>query len=336
MNTNIFMMTEQQYWEEIRKVIHVFDKTKDIRKFYHEATDEEVREIEKTLPLIEGLGDLCYNEGRYDEAYNLHYGKALVAALTLWARFKDDEGYYQNVKRLQWKNVRANYHLAINNWRVQQNHVEEPLNDILGRGLWLCAKNPAKGIQLTGINPSYDKNPVEPISPISFKDCHGRYWNPLKKTVLSFVEKDMVAYIDLFPLRVTKQLHEFEKHVPLELKADILRVTYCEIERLRPRLIIHANKTSSFYWGTDIENPWMGYKLKAVETSKEMSIKGKLYQIQGLQKTEKRICQSDKTRLEGTYLFICPYQSGGRSRLSADKKLNDTDILFLWNEYIEK
>jgi len=30
-NTTI-MMTEQQYWDEIRKVIHIFEKTKDLQK----------------------------------------------------------------------------------------------------------------------------------------------------------------------------------------------------------------------------------------------------------------------------------------------------------------
>lgn len=329
-------MTEQQYWDEIRKVIHVFDKTKDLQKFYREATDEEVREIEKTLPLIEGLGDLCYGEERYEEAYNLHYGKALVAALTLWARFKDNEEYYQNVKRMRWKNARAAYHLAINNWKTKYEHIDERLANILARGLWLPAQNPAEGILLTGINPSYDNNPKESDVPITFNDCKGRYWNPLKKIVQPFIDKSMVAYIDLFPLRVTKQLHEFEKHVPLELKAEILRVTQCEIERLRPRLIIHANTTSSFYWGTDAEHPWMGYQLSFVETNAELNAKGKLYHIQGLQETGKRILSSGKTNLTGSYLFICPYQSGGRSRLTKDKKLTEVDILHLWDEYANK
>ena len=329
-------MTEQQYWDEIRKVIHVFDKTADLQKFYKEATDEEFWEVEKTLPLIESFGDFCYKERRYDEAYNLHYGKALVAALTLWAKFKNNE-YYQNVQRIRWKNTKAAYHLAIDKWKSEQQHIDKPfklneLDTILSRGLWVCAQNPAHGILLTGINPSYDNNPIEPEHPIKFKDCSGRYWNHLKKIMGQFIDKDMVAYLDLFPLRVTKQLHEFENYVPRELKAEILRVTKCEIERLRPRLIIHANKTSSFYWGTIVDKPWMGYQLAIVETNENIKKKGILYQIQGLQKSKECIQISDKTNLIGRYLFICPYQS----RLTADEKLNEADILYLWNEYAGK
>lgn len=329
------MMTEQQYWDEIRKVIHIFEKTKDLQKFYKEASDEDILEFTKTLPLMEGLGDLCYREHRYDEASNLHYGKALVAALTLLARFRDNDEFYQNVKRIRWKNALSDYHLAIEKWKEGQANIEETLAGILERGIWVCAKNQAEGVLLTGINPSYDGILDEPFQPISFNECFGRYWNPLKKILRSFIEQEKAAYLDLFPLRVTKQLHEFEKNVPISLKAAILEVSQREIERIRPRLIIHANSTSSFYWGTDTEHPWMGYQLTPIEMPAELTTKGKLYKIEGLQHSDKIICKKDTTRLIGTYLFICPYQSGGLSRLSKDRKLTEEDVLRLWNEYVE-
>ena len=136
-------------------------------------------------------------------------------------------------------------------------------------------------------------------------------------------------------MRVTKQLHEFEKNVPISLKAAILEVSQREIERIRPLLIIHANSTSAFYWEIDTEHPWMGYQLAPIEMPAELTVKGKLFKIEGLQHSDKIICKKDTTRLIGTYLFICPYQSGGLSRLSKDRKLTEEDVLRLWNEYVE-
>lgn len=335
--TNIIvMMTEQQYWDEIRKVIHIFDKTKDLQKFYKEASDEDILEFKKTLPLIEGLGDLCYREKRFDEAYNLHYGKALVTALTLLARFRDSVEFLQNVQRLRWKNAMANYHLEIEKWRTTQDNMSQQLNDILERGIWLCENNSSNGILLTGINPSFDGNVRESFSPVPFSNCQGRYWNPLKKMLGKFVEQGKVSYLDLFPLRVSKQQNEFDKFVrDRELKAAILRVTQREVERLRPRLIIHANSTSGFYWGTDIQHPWMGYQLSPLSLPNTMEGKGKLYRIDGLQQSGEKISNRDTTKLIGTLLLVCPYQSGGRSRIDTNKKLTEQDILRLWNEYIE-
>jgi hypothetical protein len=79
----------------------------------------------------------------------------------------------------------------------------------------------------------------------------------------------------------------------------------------------------------------MGYQLTPIEMSAELTMKGKLYKIEGLQHSDKIICKKDTTRLIGTYLFICPYQSGGLSRLSKDRKLTEEDVLRLWNEYVE-
>jgi len=329
-------MTEKQYWDEIRKVLSIFDQTVDLQKFYQNANDEEGLQFSKTLPLIEGLGDICYKEHRYDEAYNLHYSKALVTALTLWARFKEKEVFQQNVKRLRWKSARAKYHLTIEKWKSAQGYIDSHLQDILDRGLWICAKNSSEGLLLTGINPSYTGTKEESDMALSFSECTYRYWTPLKKFTKPFIDKEKIAYIDLFPLRVSKQAREFEKYVPLTLKRDLLEVTIQEIERTKPRLIIHTNKTSAFYWGTDPEHLWMGYQLSPVQMPSGLEKKGDLYRIDGVQQSNEVIFPRVKTNLIGTYLLICHYQSGGRSPISTEQKLTEKDVLQLWNVFVEK
>lgn len=328
-------MTEQQYRDELRKMMPIFDKGEYFQEINKKASGEEILELSKALPLIEGLGDLCYKECRYDEAYNLHYEKALITTMTLLERFRNNSELIQIYNRIRWKKSMADYHLAIEYWIAEQEYICHELHNILERGIWICANNPSNGILLTGINPSYVGNKQESFIPVSFNNCQGRYWNPLKKMIGSFALQGNFAYLDLFPLRVTKQLQEFEKFVPLDLKVAILQVTQNEIERLQPRLIIHANITSSFYWGTDIMHPWMGYKLSSLPQPESLREKGKLYRIDGFQKSDKIISSKDTTKLIGTLLFICPYQSGERSRLDKDKILREADILRLWNEYVE-
>ena len=121
---------------------------------------------------------------------------------------------------------------------------------------------------------------------------------------------------------MTKQQREFEKFVPLELKAELLRVTQFELERLRPKLIIHANKTSSFYYGTDPVFPWMGYDLEKEVVSGEIGQKGTLYRIKGLIEDKRRINYNEirKTNLE--YLFVCRMQS----RLKSAERIHQEDI----------
>lgn len=163
--------------------------------------------------------------------------------------------------------------------------------------------------------------------PIPFQKCSGRYWNPWKSNLASYD----AGYIDLFPLRVTKQKHEFEKYVPLELKAEILRVTQRELERLQPHLIIHANKSSAFYYGTNPDAPWMGYDLERVELPGRLGEKGTLYRINGLLNDDRRINYGDdgKTKLEGTHLFVCSMQS----RLKSEERIHP-DVINQLYEYI--
>lgn len=89
-----------------------------------------------------------------------------------------------------------------------------------------------------------------------------------------------VAYIDLFPLRMTKQDGFMnDKNVPLELKAELLRITQNSIEEICPKLIINPNMGSRVYWGLIDKYSWMGYDMEPV---KNIIDKGDLYRIKGI------------------------------------------------------
>lgn len=212
----------------------------------------------------------------------------------------------------------SKYTAAINEW-LASNTPDRLTAKVLSRGLWCCIADPVGvDVLITGINPSYDSttNPAD----ARFADCSGRHWNPIKKIVAPLLEcvPPKAAYLDLFPLRATKQAREFEK-LPLTLKAIVLSVTQQEIERLRPKLIVHLNNSSAFYWGTAPNHPWMGYDLKPIE---DYSGKGKLYRIVGMQQNEDRILRLDATNLTGSYLLI--YRSN--RFLKTELQLNYSDI----------
>lgn len=224
------------------------------------------------------------------------------------------------------------YIKVITDWQKQigESNISNELKGILDRGLWMCGNNPQNGIIISGINPSFNPKIPREYNDMPFALCSGRYWNPLKKLVGEFLKTGNVGYIDLFPLRVSKQKREFEKYVPIDLKAAILRVTQNEIEQLVPRLIIYANSTTRYYWGTDTEHPWMGYQLIEIPLPSSLQGKGSLYRINGILNSEQKILPLTDTALRGSYLFICPFQSGGRCRIPSERKLVEEDIKQLW------
>ena len=97
------------------------------------------------------------------------------------------------------------------------------------------------------------------------------------------------AYLDLFPFSEssqTKFLSEIEnKDNKNKFQVKVLEITLEEIEYLRPKLIIAANKQTSYYWGIKKDCTWLGYNLKEVEeTYKPECLKDKdirLYRIGG-------------------------------------------------------
>jgi len=175
----------------------------------------------------------------------------------------------------------AAYYKIIN----QNKNMSMDASDILDRGLVTCNNDALLGrieplLVLTGINPSY----IEGTPAIPFVFCnatdgkHSNYWKKKheqfggKNSVL--VQNEM-AYLDLFPLRESNQTR-FEKVLrPYnEFRFQMLEKTVKAIEELHPKMIVHANRSSLYYWGlnpsTYIEdklNPWLGYHFSPIENN---------------------------------------------------------------------
>jgi hypothetical protein len=163
--------------------------------------------------------------------------------------------------------------------------------DFVSRGVTMCCANPIGGILITGINPSF--NSRFPYGGYyTFRDAiqdNKSYWKNKRKQLYgddnSLIEK--TAYLDLFPYSESMQ-NKFQKEIDGNVKSfqvKVLEITLAEIEHLSPRLIIAANKQTSFYWGIKKDSTWLGYNLQVVDKSrlpdrlKEKDIK--LYQIVG-------------------------------------------------------
>lgn len=202
--------------------------------------------------------------------------------------------------------------------------------DILNRGLVRCFKPKQNGpcFLLTGINPSFkEEQDVFPgrIDDIDISTANDGYWAKKSHQFGSMWEH--ISYLDLFPIRETHQHNGFEKSFREEtiLRKDLLEITQSEIETLAPKLIVHANKDSIYYWGikkntplgkdaNDYENPWMGYKVERVPVQDLppcMRINNRwelfpFYKIVGFQENEKRINQKKypkKTSIEGSFIM---------------------------------
>ena len=215
---------------------------------------------------------------------------------------------------------------------------------------------------LTGINPSFGPHkgkweffPGGYDEPFTFRNAISNpkrqdYWGKKREQFGDELCKTM-AYLDLFPIRESDQrLFEqvFKKPKLTKLRADILSITQDAIEAMSPRLIVHANRQSMYYWGVkpaqevdvdanDYEHPWMGYKVKRVVkdiskfNSKEHLVEIKklpdcmteerlkkfpLYMIIGYIDNSERINNNRKsTSLEGCFLmeYVMEYRKKRRS-----------------------
>jgi hypothetical protein len=169
------------------------------------------------------------------------------------------------------------------------------------------------------------------------QECVGdRHWRPYVDIAASFPECT-VGYLDLFPIRESDQ-RKFEKIVPRELKVELLKTSVKAISKMAPALIIHTNKTSAFYWGTDTKHPWLGLRLIPIEiTDKKLSGKGTLYRIAGRTGAPESICldEADVRGLEGCYLFVTSFTRPRKETKEAfdQKRLNADDVHFLWEEF---
>lgn len=176
--------------------------------------------------------------------------------------------------------------------------------DFVSRGVTMCCANPIGGILITGINPSF--NPKSPYGGYyTFRDAIQdvkSYWKNKREQLfgddISMIEK--TAYLDLFPysescqkkfqyeidnnLKLFQNKYQDEKNVK-SFQVSVLEITLSEIERLSPKLIIAANKQTSYYWGIKKDSTWLGYNLQVVDKSQQPDcLLGKdieLYQIVG-------------------------------------------------------
>lgn len=200
-------------------------------------------------------------------------------------------------------------------------------NTEYGNMLFIPSDNPLGKILVVGMNPSEgDKTEQDNIP---FKSFKGKHWNPIINVIGDKLIDDS-AYLDLFPLRKTDQL-EFEK-LGNNFRGRILEVTQREIERIQPKLIIHLNASSRYYWGP---KGWMGYSLE--ETNFPLVCGKKLYKITGFNPACKDRINPEimESKLVGSYIFFyrmlsSKYEAG----LSEDIKLNTNDISTMWNYVI--
>ena len=166
-----------------------------------------------------------------------------------------------------------------------------------------------------------------------------------------------MQYLDLFPIRETHQHNGFECAFKNEniLRRNLLEITQLEIEVMSPKLIVHANKDSIYYWGikknspieedaNDETNPWMGYKVKRVTPELYIDLPDcmsrdrlelfPVYEIIGLVDNKNRIGQTNfpkDTSLKGS--FLMEYVMEGRNKKYNGKlyQENKGDWTSIWN-----
>ena len=161
---------------------------------------------------------------------------------------------------------------------------DNKITKILERGLYYCNNDTEftdNILVLCGINPSGDGknkgNIIDSYCPFKYAKDQGRsdYWEK-KHNQFGGKDSDLVqnhiAYFDLLPLINTEQ-GDVESSLKKynDFRFDLVKITAKAIEDLKPKLIIHANKGSLYYWGLnprtytqDLKRPWLGYSFKEV------------------------------------------------------------------------
>lgn len=239
------------------------------------------------------------------------------------------------------QNLRNEYAKAISRWQVKNPDLdylsiwksynpntwtEELLNGLsIEHTLWCCDNSKCKkgGILITGINPSFNKYFYSPDATFfETANTNGSdYWSTKKNMVDIF--RGEVAYLDLFPIRMTSQ-KDFMKDniIPISLKVALLEVTISAIEELAPRLIINPNKGSSVYWGLNKNKPWMGYNM--IEQDNPIGKQTHLYKITGIIDDPHVVNPQRKSVLNYTLFLLAKYHGNGV--LKAEDYLKSSDI----------
>ena len=229
------------------------------------------------------------------------------------------------------KKLRTDYHVILEKYRTKHPNMDSCLCDILSRGVYNGALCKHGGVLISGINPSYDGKAEGELPCNRLTECTGKYWKPYVEIANRFSE-DMVGYLDVFPLRCTKQA-ELLKAVPVDLKVSLIQKFMQVVEEyIRPNLIIYTNKSTGYLWGTDESHPWMGYKLLPIKMDERLSAKGNLYRIIGRQDSAACIYPEEtrnKCTLVGSYIFITNFYQYAKKEV----KLTADDVMMLWDEY---
>lgn len=208
---------------------------------------------------------------------------------------------------------------------------------------------------LTGINPSFGSingkwffpgGYAEPFT--FFRDAISNsqpqdYWGKKRKQFGDDLCKTM-AYLDLFPIRETYQIlfeQVFNNPKLTKLRADLLSITQDAIEAMAPRLIVHANRQSMYYWGLIDDAPWMGYKFELVNPAEydyfpkcmndERLRLFPFYKITGFTDDTRRINKEmypNITHLEGC--FFMEYVMGYRKKEDQEKMYKPKDWEEIW------
>ncbi len=208
------------------------------------------------------------------------------------------------------------------------------IRDILLRG-YVCCNN--DGIQnakvmLTGINPSFPEGaaccPHKVVEKFELSTATGGYWTRKRNQFGDLVNS--MAYYDLFPIRETHQNKVFEKAFKNanDIRRRFLEHTQMAIEDLKPKLIIHANRDSMYYWGirnygrgNNTVHPWMGYSVERMTRSncpelpecctEERLAKFPLYRINGFVSSNERINNErlHKTNLSYIMEYVMDYRT---------------------------
>jgi len=153
------------------------------------------------------------------------------------------------------------------------------------------------GILLMGMNPSGQGDDI-----YDYSCCKSEFWNPKHDMMGDYDKK--CGYIDLLPIRNGNQsMVHLDNDINNIYHGKLLAHTRDYIEELRPRLIIFANKTASYYWGFSKKDPWMGYKFQEVNSPLEGERKcWKLFQITGIEPSGVNRYVSE-TNLKGAYFL---------------------------------
>jgi len=181
-------------------------------------------------------------------------------------------------------------------------------------GLCICANNPTGGILVTGINPSGD---MAANFAFSFKNALHKskgFWHDKAKELIDMryelIDELKLSYLDLFPFHNSNQWKFIDSLKRMSRSLDfqrcILEVTQNEIENvIKPKLIIHANASSAYYWGLNRNAMWMGYKMEKLNDipNSLQKLQGRLYLITGFRDDMARERINSKlkdTNLKGT------------------------------------